>query len=411
MKKIILYALRYSRDRGLVPTLKATYIYLRSRFRSIFYNVTRIQLIAEKVSSKKGQLYSPWPSVLFVFASGAASGVYRVVNQVEQLVLQGLRSDLVSIWDIRLLNYVDKYDVIILNRVQDSTIMDSLLKKASHSGKIVIYDVDDLVFDPSLLKRPNPFATEIARSNGALLMKCDYVLTSVDYLANLLNERGKKVFVNRNCLNLEQIKVSEEACECRTPSDRVRLGYFSGTDTHDYDFLEATDALVKVMNKYETVDLYIAGDLRLSPKFEPYAARIKRLPFVNWRKLPFNIARVDINLAPLERDNVFSEGKSELKYFESGILGIPTIASPTGAFRFAIRHGENGLLASSTEEWTSCLELLINDREMRKRIGENARQHVKKCYNPRSRGTQFVTILNNINKQVHFPANESPTPD
>lgn len=397
--RLILYTIRFCFSKGLPLTGVLVYFNLRRLLLKAFFDTSKLQIIAQKISAKKGHPSKSVHAVLFLYLPEHSSKVYRVANQVEQLTLQGLISNSASIWDLNLLNYVDDYDIFILHRIPDSKIMTMMVKRINKLGKVAIYDIDDLDFEPSLLKRPTPILTELGNGNKALLMKCNYALTTNEYLATLLREKGKTTFVNRNCLNLKQIEVSEEAFKRRTPSDRVRIGYFSGTPTHDYDFLEATEALIQVMNKYESVDLYIAGRLKLSPRFEPFEHRIKRLPFVHWSKLPFNIARVDINLAPLEGDDPFTECKSELKYFEPGILGIPTIASPVSAFKFAIRHGQNGLLASNTDEWVSCLELLINDQGLRKRIGENARQHVKDFYNPHYRGKQLVGILQQVIEQ------------
>lgn len=75
------------------------------------------------------------------------------------------------------------------------------------------------------------------------------------------------------------------------------------------------------------------------------------------------------------------------------ILGIPTIATPTDSFRFAITHGENGLLAGDTEAWADSLTLLVRDPETRRRMGENARRHVSELYNPYRQGRVLVGIL------------------
>jgi hypothetical protein len=55
----------------------------------------------------------------------------------------------------------------------------------------------------------------------------------------------------------------------------------------------------------------------------------------------FVVMMLDINLAPLVMDNPFAQSKSEIKYMEAALVRAPTIASPTDAYRFAIRPGEN----------------------------------------------------------------------
>jgi hypothetical protein len=53
-------------------------------------------------------------------------------------------------------------------------------------------------------------------------------------------------------------------------------------------------------------------------------------------------------------------------------MGFPVVATPIPAYRAHIRHGENGLLATTVEEWRACLRQL-RDPMVRKRLGENAR--------------------------------------
>ena len=48
-----------------------------------------------------------------------------------------------------------------------------------------------------------------------------------------------------------------------------------------------------------------------------------------------------------ERLNLFTNCKSELKYFEAAIAGTITVATPTEPFARAIVDGENGFLATA----------------------------------------------------------------
>jgi hypothetical protein len=90
------------------------------------------------------------------------------------------------------------------------------------------------------------------------------------------------------------------------------------------------------------------------------------------KDLPREVARFDINLAPLEAGNPFCEAKSELKFFEAAICDIPTIASPTGPYARAIKSGETGFLASNADEWSKALNLLVRNPRSRRRIGRAA---------------------------------------
>jgi glycosyltransferase involved in cell wall biosynthesis len=99
---------------------------------------------------------------------------------------------------------------------------------------------------------------------------------------------------------------------------------------------------------------------------------------------------------PLEYKSAFCNAKSELKYFEQALIGVPVIASPTAPYRECITHGVNGLLANDTEEWTDALEKLINDVDFRDTLAKNAKEHIKDIYYPSAIGSQ----ANNVYSQI-----------
>ena len=77
--------------------------------------------------------------------------------------------------------------------------------------------------------------------------------------------------------------------------------------------------------------------------------------------------------------NDFTNCKSELKFFEAGLVETTTIASPTCTFKKAIIDGENGFLAEA-DEWYDKLEYLHNHPKKNKEIAEAAREYALKHY-------------------------------
>jgi glycosyltransferase involved in cell wall biosynthesis len=114
--------------------------------------------------------------------------------------------------------------------------------------------------------------------------------------------------------------------------------------------------------------------LDIESKLNKFSGRIKQLPYVTRDKHFENVASVDINIAPLEIGNPFCESKSELKFFEAGIVGVPTVATATQPFFEAIEDGIDGFVAADSEQWIEKLEKLIHDEELRRSMGENARE-------------------------------------
>ena len=123
------------------------------------------------------------------------------------------------------------------------------------------------------------------------------------------------------------------------------IGYFSGSGSHNRDFATVTPVLAELMANYPQLWLHVSGQLDVGGPLLQHWDRIRRAPYVAWQGLPNIVAQIDINLAPLELDNPFCQSKSEIKFTEAALVGVPTVASPTQAFVYAIRDGEDGLLA------------------------------------------------------------------
>jgi len=348
--------------------------------------------------------------VLFISGTEGDTRRYRCVHQQEQLALNGVESAFREAGDFRMMSDILTYELFIFHRVPYSELVGDALDMIDSLGKIAVFDADDLVFDPSLLPHHRIMDTMAPDARRRYRMqvegqcrtfeRCAYVLTATQFLAEVARQRGKRAFVNRNSLSQEMLTISEDAyverrkrLELQEKEDRVVVAYFSGTGSHNRDFLVITDSLIRILEAYDHVELHISGQLSLSEDFAPFTQRIRRAPYLPWRELPFLIAAVDINLAPLEPENPFCRAKSALKYFEAGVMGVPTVASRVDPFEQAIVHGTNGLLAQGEKEWTEALALLIEDAGKRAAIGKAARRDVYQNYLPGPRGRHLVSVL------------------
>jgi len=180
------------------------------------------------------------------------------------------------------------------------------------------------------------------------------------------------------------------------PLQPVVIAYFSGTGSHDRDFETIAEPLAWIMSVYPQVWLHIGGHLNLGPAFEPFWDRIRRTPYVTWRELPHLVAQADINLAPLEQDNPFCQAKSEIKFVEAALVGVPTVASCVEAYEYAINDGQDGILASTPDGWRAALKTLLDHPDQRLALGEAARHFVYTHYTPERRAEELWAILDDI---------------
>ena len=109
---------------------------------------------------------------------------------------------------------------------------------------------------------------------------------------------------------------------------------------------------------------------------------------------------LDGNLAPLEPGRTFNEAKSAIKWLEAALTRTPTVASPSAPFQEVIEHGSTGLLADTEDEWVASLLRLVDDAELRDRIGHAARNHALLSLAPAAQGYRYLDILRDAARRV-----------
>jgi len=333
--------------------------------------------------------------ILFVTSGIGDSALYRAHNQAEELRFHGFQVSVTTQDNPFLKLLSKKFKIFVFHRTIYTSSIKNLIEKIKKQNKEIIFETDDLVFDAKLTQATDHYKNmshfeklQYEKGVGEEILKDPYVkvcTTSTKYIAKKLEEYQKKVFVITNKISNEWLAIANKLLKDRIqnsiPSTRnkIRLGYFSGTIGHNKDFATSSNALIKILEKYPQVELFLAGPLELEKKFDQFSNRIIRSKYVSRKKHFANISKCDIILAPLEKDP-FSEGKSELKFSEAGIVSVPTVAARNQTFSDAISDGENGFLAETEEEWFEKLEKLILDENLRKEIGKKAREKALKDY-------------------------------
>ena len=323
--------------------------------------------------------------VLIVGTGVGDVGHFRVFTQAEEFNLHGIKTAVTLQDNPFLLKLADKFKVFVLVRPVYTPKMEAFWKKLKELKKTVIFDTDDLVFDAKFMH-----ATESYRRMNALEKKqyekgvgeeiindpaLEFCSTTTTYLKKILESYGKKVFLNQNKISLHELEVAEKINSQHPKSQKrstVRIGYFSGTMSHNKDFATIVPALLKVMEKYPQVELILVGALEIGNELNRFASRIRKIGLAPRDKHYENLSQVDINLIPLVKDDPFNKSKSELKFFEAGIVKTPSVAVNDETYRGCIFDGGDGFLASTIEEWFEKLEKLVLDPELRLSMGQKA---------------------------------------
>ncbi|MBA2269431.1 MAG: glycosyltransferase [Chthoniobacterales bacterium] len=360
------------------------------------------------------------PTRCFI-ASGcpiATTHLYRCIHLQEQLQALGYDADVAEWFEEGAVDpsQVASYDVVFLYRLPMWPRIREAIEQTRALGKPLIFDTDDLVFEPDLIDQHRAVTSltpaeqamhaEGVRGYLATLQACDITVAATPLLAELARRRARPGYVHRNALGREMLALANNLYnerQQRANSERVVIGYGSGTATHDVDFAEAAGALSEVLAQFPQVELWIAGPLTLPPHLESFGERVRRFPLSDWHGWFELASQMDIALAPLEMNNVFCRAKSEIKFVEAGALGVPVVASDIDPYRDAITHGTDGLLAANAQQWQEALSMLIQQPQRRRALGDRARQKVLQHYTPEARSSQLANLLPQLSPHAWRP--------
>ncbi|WKV08526.1 hypothetical protein Q2T46_13480 [Thermoanaerobacterium sp. CMT5567-10] len=322
---------------------------------------------------------------------------YRIYNMVQVLNANGkdVSASYFFLDDLDWMNEIaDIADILVICRTRYDNRINRLIGTFRQRRKRVLFDIDDFVFNTDYahmilstldMNPSDPHVWDywfsyISRL-GATLKLCDGAITTNDFLARQIREFADiPVSVIPNFLNREQLDISERIFSAKRllkPGEDglIHFGYFSGSPSHNRDFAIVSQALEALLEEDHRLGVVVVGYIEVSPALERFGSRVKRISFHDFINLQRLIGSVEFNLMPLQF-NVFTNCKSELKYFEAAIVGTISIASPTYTYANAIRHGDNGYL-SQVHEWENIMRLAVKNiseyKEMAERSYEDAR--------------------------------------
>ena len=301
---------------------------------------------------------------------------YRVSNMVEAIASDPARRATATWFAVdeiaALLPRLPAIDTLGLARVRYDADVARLIAAAKAQGVRILFDCDDLVFDTryvhllldTLDQDTKPAAAwdwwfaYVGRIEATARL-CDGAITTNPFLAEQLAETVPgPVCIVPNFLNRRQQEVSETLLAAKRArgfagEGPVTIGYFSGTPSHNRDFAIVNPALTRLLDRDPDVRVQVVGFMDATGPLAAHVGRVDRVPLHDWINLQRLIAEVEINVAPLQ-ENVFTNCKSELKFFEAAIVGTWTLATPTMPFKRAIRSADMGRLTRA-EDWDRAL--------------------------------------------------------
>ena len=258
-------------------------------------------------------------------------------------------------------------------------------KRFSKRSKL-IFDFDDSIWMQNISEGNRLFAfLKDAGKTSKIISYADLVFAGNDYLSRFAKQYNQAVHIVPTTIDTDAYLPVEYAKQ-----GPVRIGW-SGSFTTIQHFQTAIPALFRIKKKYgNRVEFIVIGDKNYS---HPELG-IKGQGW-NLETELIDLRKIDIGIMPLP-DDEWAKGKCGLKGLQYMALGIPTIMSPVGVNTEIIQDGENGFLASTEDEWVSKLSILIDEQEMRMRIGKNGRKTVDEKYSVKANAPLYLELFNKV---------------
>jgi len=105
----------------------------------------------------------------------------------------------------------------------------------------------------------------------------------------------------------------------------------------------------------------------------------------------------DLGIMPLP-DTEWAKGKCAMKILQYMGVGIPSIGSALGGNLEVIRDGENGLLATSNDDWMAKIKRIAREPDLAQRLGAAGRETVVSHYSSDVCADRFAEV---VRRAVH----------
>jgi hypothetical protein len=238
-------------------------------------------------------------------------------------------------------------------------------------GKKIIYDFDDAVMFKNSLAQ-NPYSLRRSMSFKRMLKYSDLVIAGNGFLKAEAEKLHGNVKVLPTPIDARRYREKAYA-----ESDIVNIGWIG--DHGSIHYMESyRDVWEGLGERNRHVSLTIICDTFIETSRIP----LRRVTW-NYEREIDDLMALDVGVMPLF-DDPWSWGKCGFKILQYLGVGVPAVCTPVGINRDVVEDGVNGFWAITREDWIERLLQLIEDYDLRVRMGKAGRKRVMDKYTVQS---------------------------
>lgn len=245
----------------------------------------------------------------------------------------------------------------------------------------IIYDFDDAVMYKSPVdgggrsfKRQWTFARMVKYS--------DYIIAGNQYLKSKAMVYNKNIVIIPTSIDTDKYTIKDY----NKSKEKVTIGWIGSKSSLPF-LKELIPAFDQLAGEYNFVELKIICSEFFDCKM-PIVKKVWALQDEN-----IDLQDIDIGLAPLP-DHEWTKGKCATKLLQYIAVGIPVICSPVGVHNEIIKEGINGFFAASIKEWQEKIDLLINNKALRRTIGLEGKKTLESSFSLKANIPIFINVIN-----------------
>lgn len=255
-------------------------------------------------------------------------------------------------------------------------------------NKKVIYDIDDLIFITRHEHVKTSFVQKLkGKKKPVIMMKhSQYVITCTPRLEEIaldLNKYKRAIDIS-STFNTERFIPVQSYQQ----HDVTTIGW---TGTHStIPFLEILQPVLAEVSRQRKIKLLVIANKEY---------RMKDVPteYIHWKEESEvqDLHSMEIGVYPILA-NEWSLGKSSLKALTYMAIAIPVVATAYGTNFRIMQNGVQGFLAGNENEWVQSIIRLVDDVELRKRMGLAGRKTVEDEFSVKANFPKYLQVFKTV---------------
>ncbi len=320
-----------------------------------------------------------------------AASRYRVLQYLPYLKEHGIEASVQRFPKgffnkLKVFKSVNQYDILFIQRKRFPVLWLKLIRK---NARKIVYDFDD-----SVMFRNSKYVSNVSKTRVKMFKNMvnasDHVIAGNEYLQKNTAPYTQDVTIIPSPIDI----TSYPQKSYTEKSDNITLGWVGAHGSIHY--LKKMKPIFEALGKRN-------GKLRLKiicDTFFDCENMVVDKKQWNEKDEVADIQSFDIGLMPL-MDDPWSHGKCGLKVLQCLATGVPVVCSPAGINKEIVEDGVHGFWANTQEEWTEKLETLINDHDLRKRMGKEGRKRVIDYYSLKANAPRMLKIFQKLSSSTN----------